>query len=282
MNKGAINSGKFNLSYVVCGQGKVTILVIGSAIYYPRTFSEDLYKIFRFVFVDHRGFAASNQEHTKEDFALDNIINDIEKVRHELNLGKIVILGHSGHSYMALEYAKKYSESVSQVVLIATGSSNSSQNHKLADEYFNNHASTERKQAHTNSVKDLDAVVQAHPDKRFITLCIKLGARSWYDYNYDATDLWDGVSVSMLAFDYLWGEVFATIDITKGLEKFDIPVLVVLGKYDYLVAPYYTWDKIKDKFKNIQIDVFNKSSHTPQMEEPEEFEKVLINFIEHS
>ncbi len=280
MKKGTINSAKFTLSYVVCGEGKVTILVIGSAVYYPRTFLGDLYKHLKFVFVDHRGFASCNKKCIEEDFSLENIITDIEKVRQELKLGKVIVLGHSGHGYMALEYAKRYSQYTTKVVLIATGPSNSSHNHQLAQEYFDSHASTERKQTQTKSLEDLDAALKADPNKRFITFCIKLGPRSWYDYNYDATSLWKGVSVNMLAFDYLWGKVFAAIDITQGLENFDIPVLVILGKYDYIVAPYYTWDKIKDKFKNIQIHVFQKSSHTSQMEEPEEFAKVLTNFME--
>jgi pimeloyl-ACP methyl ester carboxylesterase len=42
----------------------------------------------------------------------------IERARRQLALGRIVILGHSGHVLMALEYAKKFPAIVSHVVMI--------------------------------------------------------------------------------------------------------------------------------------------------------------------
>lgn len=56
MNKyQTINSDGFELNYCVKGTGK-SILVIGSSVYYPQLFSEDLYDTFQFIFLDHRGF----------------------------------------------------------------------------------------------------------------------------------------------------------------------------------------------------------------------------------
>lgn len=280
MKQGKIQSDKFKLGYAIEGEGKETALIIGSSIYYPRTFSANLGKHLRLVFVDHRGFAEYTGKVNEQGFALDLILDDIEKVRQELKLGKIIIIGHSGHGFMALEYAKKYQDSVSKVVLIAMGPSNSFENQKLADEYFKTNASSERMAAQNQSLEKLDSDIKANPERRFIAFCIRLGPRSWYDYTFDATFLWNGVKVNMVALDYLWGEVFASIDITKGLEDFNLPVLLVLGKHDYLVAPYYTWDNIKDKFKNLKVKLFDKSSHTPQMEEAEKFDSLLVDFIE--
>jgi len=274
-----IQSGKFKLGYIIEGDGDCTALIIGSSRYYSRTFSRDLSKHLKLVFVDHRGFAKSKGKVTENDFKLDLILDDIEKVRQKLNLDKIIIIGHSGHGFMALEYAKKYSTHVSHVVLISMGPNTSQASQKLADEYFNTHASVERKAAQSKKLETLQQELDAHPEKSFITFCLKLGPRSWYDYNYDANALWKSVNVNMPAFDYLWGKVFAEIDITNDLEHFDIPVLLVLGKHDYLVAPYYTWDNIKHKFKKLTIKVFDKSSHTPQLEESARFDKELLGWL---
>src|SRR4029079_8189161 len=100
--------------------------------------------------------------------------------------------------------------------------------------------------------------IQADPDNRFITFCLRLGARSWYDYKFDASPLWKDVKVNMQIIDYLWGEVFRDIDITKGLETFDKPVFLGLGQFDFLVAPFYTWNPIAKKFKNFTIRLFEK------------------------
>lgn len=279
MKKGKIQSGKFILSYVIKGEGNQTALIIGSSIYYSRTFSTNLGKHLKLVFVDHRGFAECTGKGNEQDFALDLILDDIEKVRLELKLGKIIIIGHSGHGFMALEYAKKYQDNVSKVVLIAMGPSNSLESQRLAEEYFKTNASSERIAAQKQSLEKLDSEIKVDPERRFVTFCIRLGPRSWYDYTFDATYLWEDVKVNMVAFDYLWGNVFANIDITNELENFNLPVLLLLGKHDYLVAPYYTWDNIKDKFKNIKVKLFDKSSHTPQMEEAEKFNSLLIDFI---
>ncbi len=70
------------------------------------------------VFVDHRGSGPSPGPVPVSEFSLDQISDDLELVRNELGLGEIVIIGHSGHALMALEYAKKYPERVSHVVMI--------------------------------------------------------------------------------------------------------------------------------------------------------------------
>lgn len=69
----------------------------------------------------------------------------------------------------------------------------------------------------------------------------------------------------MEIFTYIWGTVFRGIDITKGLDKFDKPVFLGLGRYDFL-APYCLWNPIRSKFKNLIVRVFEKSGHTPQYE----------------
>lgn len=106
MNRGVIEIDRFKLGYKIEGYGKPA-LVIGSSIYYPRTFSEKLRENLQLIFVDHRGFA-NGPEIDCSTLTIDTIIEDIESIRKDLKLDNFVIIGHSGHAYMALEYAKKY------------------------------------------------------------------------------------------------------------------------------------------------------------------------------
>ena len=98
------------------------------------------------------------------------------------------------------------------------------------------HASNERKAVLERNLQHLHADIEASPERRFITFCLRLGARSWYDCNFDAAPLWRDVYVNMQFFDYVWGKVFAEIDVTKGLEKFNIPILLILGRFDFLCS----------------------------------------------
>ncbi|KAF3890928.1 alpha/beta hydrolase [Tolypothrix bouteillei VB521301] len=276
--KGYINSSGFQLQYIVEGNGTPAI-VIGSSLYYSRTFSSNLRNSLKLVFVDHRGFAPPYDCKDTTQFQLDRLVDDIELVRQELGLDNIIIIGHSGHAFMALEYAKKYPANVSGVVLICGAPSYSHEAHKASERYLNDSVCPERKAVLAKNLARLPQEIEAAPEKAFITFCLLMGPKSWFDYNYDATKLWEGIEVNMAVFDYVWGEVFRDIDITQNLDKLQAPVLLALGRYDYLVPPPYLWEPIRDKFRNLTIRIFEKSSHAPQLEEPELFDRELLDWL---
>jgi len=84
----------------------------------------------------------------------------------------------------------------------------------------------------------------------------------------------------MPVFDHLWGETFRDLDIRQGLERFDIPVFLALGRCDYLVAPYATWDAYRGSFRDLTVRVFEKSGHTPQLEESALFGAELLQWLQ--
>ena len=67
----------------------------------------------------------------------------------------------------------------------------------------------------------------------------------------------------MSIIDHFWGTIFRDIDITQDIERLTMPTLLVLGHYDYLVAPFYTWNSIRSQFPAIIVRIFEQSSHTP-------------------
>ena len=275
---GHVYSSGFKLQYIVEGNGTPTIIV-GSSLYYSRTFSHNLRNHLKLAFVDHRGFSPPYDCKDTSKFQLDTLVDDIELVRKELGFDKIIIMGHSGHAFMALEYAKKYPAYVSHVVMMCVAPNYSHAGHVAAERYLNDSVCPERKAVLAENLTRLPQLMEAAPEKAFITYCLLMGPKSWFDYNYDATKLWEGVEVNMAMFDYVWGEVFRDIDITKNLDKLQAPVLLALGRYDYLVPPAHMWEGVRDKFNNLTIRIFEKSSHTPQFEEPELFDKELLDWL---
>jgi len=277
--RGTIPSGGFDLAYSVEGRG-VPAIVIGSAVYYPRTFSQTLRTSLQLIFVDHRGFARTGKDLQPADYALDVVLDDIDLARRHFGHDKVIVIGHSGHGYMALEYAKRFPQHVSHVVMVGTGPSHSAAHHEASERYWQESVCPERKAKLASDLALLPAEIEAAPEKRFITFCIRLGAKSWYDHTFDATPLWEGVHVNMPVFDHLWGEVFRDIDIRHGLGRLDAPVFLALGRYDYLVAPYATWDPYRGSFRDLTVRVFEKSGHTPQLEESELFDVELLKWLE--
>lgn len=275
---GTVEVDGFKLQYNIEGSG-IPALVVGSSLYYSRVFSQNLRKHLRFVFMDHRGFVPAPGPVNNTAFALDVLINDIELVRQALGLECMIIIGHSGHGYMALEYAKKYPEHVSHVVLLSLGPDQSAESHKAAEQYWQDSVWPERKAFLEENLQYLPKEIQAQPDRRFITYMLRTGARSWYNFRFDATPLWEGIYTNLHMFDYVWGVVFRDIDITKGLENFDKPVFLGLGRYDFLVAPPDSWNPIRPKFKDLIVRVFERSGHTPQYEEPELFDAEFLKWL---
>lgn len=277
---GIVKSQGFDLGYRIEGSGP-DALVIGSSIYYPRIFSENLRNHLRLIFTDMRAFAPTPPSEIPLDFDLHLILDDIECVRQKLGLGQIIVIGHSGNAFLALEYAKKYPECVSHVVMIGTGPDFSEESKKAADQYWDEKASQDQKVALAKSL-------EIHPDseraqiprnQHFIWNYTRHGARIWYNFNFNSTPLWNEVNVNMSIFDYIWGTLFRDIDITKGLDKLDKPVFLALGRYDFIVAPPESWDPLRSKFKNLSISVFEHSGHSPFYEESELFDTQFLDWL---
>lgn len=279
-DSGSVQSGPFSLEYRTEGTGRPAI-VIGFPKYYSRVFSESLRSHLRFVFVDHRGSAESPGPVDRAEFELGRLADDVELVRQHLGLGPVIVIGHSGHSYMALEYAKKYPASVSHVVMIGISPDLSAVSAEARDEYWEELASPERKSAlQKNELKMPDEKLsELPPGEAWIKTYVRNGPRAWFDPQFDSTPLWEGVKVNMDMFNYVWGELFRDIDVTEGLESLQRPVFLALGRYDFLIAPPSSWDPIRDSFQDVTIRVFENSGHTPQYEVPELFDQELLEWI---
>jgi L-proline amide hydrolase len=61
-------------------------------------------------------------------------------------------------------------------------------------------------------------------------------------------------------------------------SKITVPALLISGKYDE--ATPSTVQPYQDLICDVRWEIFEESSHTPHVEEPERFTKVLLNFLE--
>ncbi|MCR8982022.1 alpha/beta fold hydrolase [Brevibacillus laterosporus] len=274
----SVSSDGFELNYCIKGFGK-PVLVVGSSIYYLRLFSEDLYKKFQFIFLDHRGFVKPPRALEPEDYRLNKVLDDIEMARQALDLKDFIILGHSGHAFMALEYAKKYPEAVQKVVLLNSAPTNSQERQQQSSAFFYKTASLERKRQFEKDIAFLESDIKKDPERRFVHMCIRMGAQSFYDYTFDAAYMWEDVYTHMPIIDHLWGEAFEKRNLIQSLANFKKPVFIGLGRYDYLVAPVSLWDSIDDTYGNVKKVIFEYSGHNPMFEEPQQFNKSLIEWM---
>ncbi|MCK3685900.1 alpha/beta hydrolase [Maribellus sp. YY47] len=280
IQKGIIEIDGFNLRYQIEGAG-IPILCIGSTLFYSRIFSAQIKNQLQFIFIDHCGFTkAPAREISNKEYSLENLIRHIEIIRTKLKLHRFFILGHSGHAFMALEYAKKHPKNILGNILVGVSPDYSAQSHQSTDIFFEESASDDRKQFYLRKMNELPELIKLSPEKRFVHFCLCSGARNWFRHDFDAVFLWKGVETNMQMIDHVWGTIFKDIDITHQLDSYKIPTLLMIGKYDFVTGPTNLWDEVKNKFCDLKIKIFEKSGHYPMFEENDLFDTELLNWIE--
>lgn len=279
MMKTIIRDG-YPLSYTQMGNLTIPpIIVIGSAIYYPRLFQNPIFETLNLIFIDHRGFSQSTNPDA--GFELSDIVEDIEAIRRELKIEKAYFLGHSGHGFMAMAYAEKYPEHVVGIILSNLAPTNTQARQDGSIAHFETTASDERKQYFYQEIAKLESDISKDPAHRFTHINVRMQAHSFYQYDYDGAYLWDDVVNNMPALDYLWGVAFAKFDTKAFIDNCKMPIMLLLSEYDYLVSPTTLWDSVLDNSK-IEPIIFHKSGHNPMLEEPENYLQALQDFIQSS
>ena len=57
-----------------------------------------------------------------------------------------------------------------------------------------------------------------------------------------------------------------------------LPVLVIMGRNDFAV-PHTLWSGILPDLDNVSFNLLERSAHTPQLEEPNAFNGILLNWL---
>jgi proline iminopeptidase len=274
---GVVSVEGAELHYVVEGKG-TPWLGLGHSESQRRILSQELRNHFKLVFVDLRHDDQSNSSLEISKITLDTYLDDIDKVRRTLGLDKAAVFGHSIHSYIALEYARKYPKNTSHVVM--TGFTPYSLAAGVADEFWESDASAERKMVlKQNWEKITEDELSRMPSKeRVVKTYTAMAPKLFFDPTYDLSWIYEVVESNQDIARHLFNVIFKNYDIAKRPGRVEIPVFLAIGRYDYL-CPYFLWDDRKDVLPNLSYNLFEKSGHFPMVEEQELFDKKLIEWI---
>jgi len=264
------------LDFIVEGRGK-PCLIIGSSIYYPRTFSQVLQDHFQLYFVDMRWFAKKYSPVNLADFTIQTIVDDIEKVRSELKLEKVILMGHSIHGAISFEYAKQHPDRVSNLVMIDAPNLAGNVDQDIAISDLWNTASAERRDMQNKNWQILANMKNLSPAELEVETYCLMSPEYWYNPTYDARWLWQGMALNTDILHYLYNTVFSNYHMFKDGLRVPVPTFLAQGKYDY-VYPYTLWNGY-DTIQGLTIKIFDKSGHTPQLEENVLFDTELVKWI---
>lgn len=266
-------------SYVIEGTG-IPCIVIGDAKVYDHVFSRKLRNHFKLIFLT-TAITIPKLYVDLENYTMDNIIDEVEQTRIALDFDKISVMGMSYSSLVALEYAKRYPDHTSHVIMIAMTPAFDAIVFKEQEEYWLSQAPEERKLILEENEKRLtdDELNKLDPSSAFIARYCRNAPKYWFDATYDPSWIFkEGLRYNMDLLNHIIGVIFAEYNFMSDLERVTMPVFLALGRYDF-VCPYYLWDDYKDKIPDLSYHLFERSGHWPMLEEQDLFDEKLIAWL---
>lgn len=256
---------------------KQVLLVLGSSLYYPRCIPDDIKSRFRVVFLDLPHFTQPDPSFSLDNINLAFYLSLIGEACETLSLQKVVLVGHSHHGNVALEFAKHEPRRVAGLVMIGSPPANVSATQAAQEHYWQAQATPARKSALASGRERFEHGTESlfSEQERYISAYVHDAPLYWFDKHYNAAHLWEGMNFSMQAVS-----AFRTFfeDYHFSAQSLDIPILVVMGRYDFAV-PHVLWDEHKNATKRLSYHVLDKSGHTPSLEESDAFSQLLTHWL---
>jgi proline iminopeptidase len=123
VEEGFVDAHGVMIYYKVFGKGEPLLILHGgpgASHDYFLPYLLPLARNNRLIFIDERGSGRSQKTENSSAYTVENMVEDVEAVRIELNLGRISLLGHSCGGVLAQAYALKYQENLSHLILCST------------------------------------------------------------------------------------------------------------------------------------------------------------------
>lgn len=275
-NAGTLDRDGFQLDWVREGSG-IPMMVLGARRFYPRYFPQQLREHFEIVFCDLRQWVETPGGFDIDSIRLDTFCEDIDALREAVGFARPILVGHSQHGSLALEYARRYPRRVRGVAaIIPLPPAGSRDGLESSEDFFQRDASSERLAAHRRNRENRPTPAAIETTQDFVDGYLADDAMRWFDPSFDASALWDGVEVNLEVMNHLFGP--AVLGAYRA-QQLDVPVFLILGRYDYRF-PYYLWDEPKKTFSNLRYKVYEKSGHNVPYEQPDEFSADLVEWAE--
>lgn len=236
---------------------------------------------FTLIFYDHRCNGRSEGAEASS-MTFENLTADADALRQALGFEQWAVLGHSFGGNVALEYALRYPQNLSHLVLMNTG----------GDQWWVNHNAPAILAKRGYSAATVAAARRFYNGQltpgEFLPTVLKF-IRA---YSYHTSLLYHP---SLLALAYRLGLgppmkmrpetlIFGYSQLLKGwtvmdrLGEIQVPTLVLAGRHDFLFPPEHQ-AILADRLPDAQLVLVERAGHNPQTEQPAEVIEAIKRFI---
>ncbi len=230
---------------------------------------------FTLVFYDHRCNGRSTGAEVST-MTWENLTADADALREKLGFEKWAVLGHSFGGNVALEYALRYPQRVSHLVLVNTGA-----DYRWARE---NGPKVLAQRGYSPEMVTLAGRFlngQIEPKEMFPSL-MKLGkAYSPYLSPWQMPHMiLTGLQTRLQPEAMIFGEtqLLRNWNIMDRLSEITAPTLVIAGREDFIYPPVHQ-QELAAGIPNARLVLIDRAGHNPQDEQPAEVQRVLRDFL---
>jgi proline iminopeptidase len=223
------------------------------------------------VYFDHRGQGRSARG-DKATYTLDNNVEDMEALRQYLGLEKIVVIGTSYGGMVALSYAVRYPEKVSDLIVVASAA-----NSQFLTKAKQNLAQrgTPEQQAIAEYLWQGNFKDAAQLQDYFQIM------GSLYALNYNPTaaaKAWKRTILSVDAINVAFGGFLQSYNILNQLDQITAPTLVVAGQQDWICPPECSVE-IAEVISQAKLTIFENCGHLIRVDQPKALLKAITQFV---
>ena len=226
------------------------------------------------IFYDHRSNGRSDAP--VSSMTWENLCADADALREELGFEKWAVLGHSFGGHVALEYALRYPQNLSHLVLMDTG----------GDQWWVQQNAPELLARRGYGASAVQAARRFYNGQITADEYFKTVLRFFKAYYYR-------INLLMLVRDIVSGPrakfrpeatIFGYSQLLDGwtvmdrLGEIKVPTLVVAGRHDFLFPPEHQ-AVLSDRLPNAQLTLIERAGHNPQMEHPAEVIQAIRGFM---
>lgn len=259
------------LFYKVVGQGEPCLVMHGSlgldhTMVHPGL--DRLGEVFQLVYYDHRCNGRSGRPPI-ETLTWEQLAHDAERLRRHLGFGKISIASHSFGAFPALEYSLRYPQWVHRLILIGA---------VPAFDYFPEVIASMRGRGASDELVALLDFSKATSNEA----CKQNSSQLAPLYFHRPSDRLIEQAIGRVQFCAeayrVTPSLIGAYSLESRLKDIQAPTLVLAGADDF-VTPVSQVRRLRDGIPNATMAVFEHSGHLPYLEEPDEFFRVVREWI---
>jgi proline iminopeptidase len=227
---------------------------------YMHPWLDPLGDVLHLVYYDHRGNGRSSRPPLKT-LTLAQFAADADALRTSLGFNKVAVMGHSYGGFIALEYALRYPEWLSHLILIGTAPTFNYGEEIMAN--AKRKGATEEMTAVLHAPELTDDAQMKHALQAIIPL---------YFHKFDA-NLANRFFENTVWSASAWtrsDQLLPGYNIIPRLSEIYAPTLILVGRDDFICPPSQA-QILHNGIRNSTLVIFEQSGHLPYIEEPGAF-----------